>query len=351
MLCLRWGAVWSSKMRTCTLSYQLKRLLPTSNRLTTAYRCWNPTFALDFAGQVFSAGSQGNLLKQAWRPAAFGTAALPEAHAPLPPCLLWGSGLRNTGDFLRFCRLSDTLVRAEEGKDLRGKASGTRLGWAGRAGPRWAGLGWARRESSELGRTGLQPGFGPPPAPRPAAGRSRSAPLTLRRSSGGAGAAHAQEAGRKRHTRHTGRRRQNRDQDGGARGEEGKLRVREARSAGSRVQVTVPQRRARARARGSPPVRPTALTADCLCFSSRSPSGGLCLRCLQPCAFRSSPGPLRSSGCPRRSPSQAAVPAARWASAPLWVSRPAVTGLSRRGSCLLPCLLPQQPATPHQGFC
>lgn len=185
------------------------------------------------------------------------------------------------------------------------------LDWAGRAGPGHGGLGWARRESSELGRTGLQPGFGPPPAPRPAAGRSRSAPLTLRKSSGGAGAAHAQEAGRKRHTRHTGRRRQNRDQDGGARGEEGKLRVCEARSAGSRVQVTVPQRRARARARGSPPVRPTALTADCLCFSSRSPSGGLCLRCLQPCAFRSSPGPLRSSGCPRRSPSQAAVPAAR----------------------------------------
>lgn len=195
-----------------------------------------------------------------------------------------------------------------QGPARQGLRHSTGLGGPGRATVGWAGLGGRAQNWDGLASNRA---LDPPPAPRPAAGRSRSAPLTLRKSSGGAGAAHAQEAGRKRHTRHTGRRRQNRDQDGGARGEEGKLRVREARSAGSRVQVTVPQRRARARARGSPPVRPTALTADCLCFSSRSPSGGLCLRCLQPCAFRSSPGPLRSSGCPRRSPSQAAVPAAR----------------------------------------
>lgn len=179
----------------------------------------------------------------------------------------------------------------------------------GLGGPGHGGLGGRAQDRAGLASDWPQPAPGPRPPPtrgeKPC--RTTAPPQALRR--GRRRAAHAQEAGRRPHTRRTGRRRQNRVQDGGARGEEGKLRAREARSAGSRAQVPVPQRRARSR--GSPPVRPTALTADCLCFSSRSPSGGLCLRCLQPCAFRSSSGPLRSSGCPRRSPSQAAVPAAR----------------------------------------
>lgn len=75
------------------------------------------------------------------------------------------------------------------------------LDWAGRAGPGHGGLGWARRESSELGRTGLQPGFGPPPRPAPSRGekpfRTTDPPQKLRRgrrracARGGAEAAHA----------------------------------------------------------------------------------------------------------------------------------------------------------------
>lgn len=125
---------------------------------------------------------------------------------------------------------------------------------------------------------------------------------------------------------------------------------------GSRAQVTAPPHHIPPAAGSERGARlqsaPTALTAACLCFSSRSTPGGLCPRCLQACALgRSVILAAPAVPLPGDSPSQPALPAALCPAAP----RPELPAPPRLlfplalccpGSCLLLCPLLQQRATP-----